>query len=453
MTADPRKTALEILLAWEKGSRTLDQVLEHHAREIESLSDKDKNLCNAMIFGVLRHREHIDWVIRACVHLPFNKIQTGPLNLLRIAVFQILYLDRVPDFAAINTAVDLAKERFGKKASGFINAVLRNAAKSHESIPLPDSKKEPATFLSVIYAMPPWLVKKWIQHYGRALTDRLCSSINTIPKIPVHVNTLKTGKVSLQKTLAPQTGRIYPGRFAENALHFDSPEVPVSRLQAFQDGLFQVQDEAAQLVGELLDPQPEERILDACAGLGGKTAHAAQQMKNRGEIIANDPGKAKLERLDQEMHRLGIDIVKTSDKDILRTTIKDFGGYFHRVLLDAPCSGLGVLRRNPDSKWKRKPKDILRLAAQQKKMLNAAASLVCPGGVLVYAVCSCEPEENEMVIEHFLKKRKDFSIDHSFKKFHDSPWTTRKGFIKTYPETVEMDGFFAARLKRKQPDL
>ena len=221
--------------------------------------------------------------------------------------------------------------------------------------------------------------------------------------------------------------------------------------------MFQIQDEAAQIVTDFLAPLPNEKILDACAGLGGKTGHIAQLMENKGTIIASDVDPKKLESLELESKRLGIDIIHTKPLNLLKTSIKDFNFYFDRVLIDAPCTGLGVLRRNPDTKWDRSKNDIARLSGQQKKMLNSAANLVKPGGLLVYAVCSCEKEENEDVIHHFLNKRKDFSIDKDFKSNnYDSLITslidsliTREGFLKTYPDANNMDGFFAARLKRK----
>ncbi|MBT6341529.1 MAG: 16S rRNA (cytosine(967)-C(5))-methyltransferase RsmB, partial [Desulfobacula sp.] len=270
----------------------------------------------------------------------------------------------------------------------------------------------------------------------------------------------KVDRQSLAQSLSSITQNIKLTDYASQGISFTNPSIPIQEFESFKSGLFQVQDEAAQIVSQFLAPKPFEKILDACAGLGGKTGHIAQLMENKGSIIAADIDPKKLESLELESRRLGIDIIQTKPLNLKETSIKDFDFYFDRVLLDAPCTGLGVLRRNPDTKWDRSKKDITRLSAQQKKLLNAAANLVKPGGLLVYAVCSCEKEENEEVIHKFLKKRKDFSIDKGFKS---QPYDKKmsnlisslipnlisgEGFLKTYPDANNMDGFFAARLRR-----
>lgn len=449
MINDPRQIALDVLSFWHKTSRTLDKSLENSSKEISNLSKNDKNLCNALIFGVLRNRESIDWTLAAFSDIPLEKIKVKPLYLLRIALFQILYMDRIPVFAAINTSVDLAKKSGGKKTAGFVNAVLRKAAENHSSVSLPDEKAKKAKFISVKFSLPFWLSKKWIHTFGFEKTKLLCQQINTVPCITLRTNTLKTDRDDLADRLSLVAKNIQMTDFATQGISFTNPDRPIMEFEPFKLGLFQVQDEAAQIVTQLLDPKPGEKVLDACAGLGGKTGHIAQLMENKGSVIATDLEAGKLEALELESKRLGIDIIQTKQANILKTTIKDFGFYFDRVLLDAPCTGLGVLRRNPDSKWKRTKKDIARLGAKQKKMLNAAANLVKPGGILVYAVCSCEKEENEAVINKFLEKRKDFSIDKEFESDNYKKLITSEGFLKTYPEINNMDGFFAARLRRK----
>lgn len=449
MIKDPRHIALNVLCFWHKTSSTLDKSLENYSEEISGLSKNDRSLCNALIFGVLRHREFIDHTLCAFSNIPFKKIDITPLYLLRIALFQILYMDRIPAFAAINTAVDIAKKTSGKKTAGFINAVLRNAAKNGSKVTLPNSKTEAAKFISIQYSLPLWLSRKWHHGFGFEKLRLLCRQINTIPQITLRTNTLKIDRQSLAQKLSLVAKNIQLTEYADQGISFTSPSIPIREFDAFKLGLFQIQDEAAQIVTQLLAPEPEEKVLDACAGLGGKTGHIAQLMENKGIIVAADVEPKKLESLESDAKRLGIEIIRTKPISLLKTTIKDFDFYFDRVLIDAPCTGLGVLRRNPDTKWKRSKNDIARLSAKQKKMLNAAANLVKPGGVLVYAVCSCEREENEEVIHTFLNKRKDFSIDTHFESGNYSRLMTRDGFLKTYPDTNNMDGFFAARLKRK----
>ena len=457
MIKNPRHIALNVLVSWHNSSQNLDKSMENLSLEISSLAKNDRNLCNALIFGVLRHRGSIDWTLSTFSKTPLKKLNITLLYLLRIALFQIQYLDRIPAFAAINTTVDIAKKLLGKKAAGFINAVLRNAADNFSTIVFPDLKMNRSKFISIKFSLPLWLSKKWNHAFGFEKVCRLCQQINTIPQITLRTNTLKNNRQSLAKELSFVAKNIQLTDYASQGISFTNPSIPIQEFETFKLGLFQIQDEAAQIVTDFLAPLPNEKILDACAGLGGKTGHIAQLMENKGTIIASDVDPKKLESLELESKRLGIDIIHTKPLNLLKTSIKDFNFYFDRVLIDAPCTGLGVLRRNPDTKWDRSKNDIARLSGQQKKMLNSAANLVKPGGLLVYAVCSCEKEENEDVIHHFLNKRKDFSIDKDFKSNnYDSLITslidsliTREGFLKTYPDANNMDGFFAARLKRK----
>ena len=449
MANDPRDIALGVLTSWHTSAFTLDTSLEQHAEKIASLSANDRNLCNAIVFGVLRRRNTLDWIIRAFSNTPVEKIDLGLVYLLRMALFQILYMDRIPVFAAINTAVEIAKKRLGKKPAGFINAVLRNAAVNHADISLPNEKTNASKFISIRYSLPMWLSKKWVGAFGFETTCALAQQINTIPQITLRTNTLKTDRQTLAESLASIVKNIQFTDYASQGIRFTNPSMPIQEFEAFKQGLFQIQDEAAQMVSEFLDPRPGEKILDACAGLGGKTGHIAQCMQNTGRIIAADIDPTKLDSLQSDSGRLGIDILDTRPINLLDASIKDFDFYFDRVLIDAPCTGLGVMRRNPDTKWKRSKNDIMRLGSKQKKMLNAAANLVRPGGILVYAVCSCEPEENEVVVQTFLKKRKDFTIDTPSAPDLFLKFMTPDGFLKTYPEVSNMDGFFAARLKRQ----
>ncbi len=451
MKADSRHMAFTILMRCEKKTCTLDKSIDIAQNELESLSRQDRNLCNAIVFGVLRHREYLDFIIKSFSKKPFANIDIQVLYILRIALFQLLFLDRVPAFAAVNTSIELAKKRTNKGAASFINAVLRNAQQNHHTLSLPDLNKNLLAHICTSHSFPGWLIKRWIGVHGGEKTLALCQSINTIPPITLRVNTLKMERKALGALLETQELGVAYTNESPDGIHISSPGKPVTQIEGFSQGLFQIQDEAAQLVSQILDPKPGETVLDACAGLGGKACHIAQLMNDRGQVIAADLESHKLDSLGAEAQRLGIENIRVRQINILKATIKDFDTYFDRVLLDAPCSGLGVIRRNPDTKWKRTLKDVLRLCAQQKKMLNAAANFVKPGGILVYAVCSCEPEENEQVITAFLQKRKDYSLDtttEEIQAFSNANLTTADPFFKTYPEGHIMDGFFAARLKR-----
>ncbi|MFO7913807.1 MAG: 16S rRNA (cytosine(967)-C(5))-methyltransferase RsmB [Desulfotignum sp.] len=444
MALDTRKTALHILLHAAKKKTTLDRALDAFRPQLAGLTQQDKNLCHAIVFGVLRHRNFLDFIIQAFSNTKIARMDLAVLYILRMAIFQMRFLDRVPDFATINTAVDLAKARGGKKIAGFVNAVLRNAARKIDSLMWPDRHKTLVEHISVVHSIPLWLAQRWLDRYGPDTTLELCRYVNQIPPVTLRTNTLKTSRPELGRLLTDAGHKIDFTQFSPDGILLAGTGIDVEDLTGFAGGLFQIQDEAAQLVSRILDPQKEETILDACAGLGGKTLHLAQLMENTGQITAVDTEENKLAQLASEAQRLGITCVETRVLDLRKADISDFPGFFDRVLVDAPCTGLGVLRRNPDTKWERSVQDIQRMAARQKRLLNRAANLVKPGGTLVYAVCSCEKEENEEVVAAFLKARKDYVLnpmDHLYGRACDR-------FFTTFPDTMGMDGFFAARFTR-----
>ncbi len=453
MTTDPRYIAFTLIEAGQKPTLPLDRAIEDAALKLERLSQKDKGLCHAIVFGVFRHRGRIDQLICHGSKLAFDRIDPKVKTILRIGVFQIVFLDRVPDFAAINTSIELAKPICGKKASGFINAVLRNISRSHNDIALPCSHKNLVGHLTAAFSIPSWLGKRWVARYGKEKTLALAGALMALPPLTLRVNSRKISREDLTANFERAGINAQTTRFSPLGIQIRTSGIAIPDLPGFNDGLFQVQDEAAQLAVMLLGPKPWENILDACAGLGTKTCHMALEMENKGSITANDTGESKAERLDSEAGRLDIDIIHSTHVDMTRAGVNDFSSYFDRVLVDAPCTGLGVLARNPDSRWKRSSKDIMRMAALQKKILNGSANVVAPGGVLVYAVCSCEPEETTQVIQRFLDKRKDFAPDPSGFETHP-PFFCESGsktFNKTtFPDHLDMDGFFMARMRRNK---
>jgi 16S rRNA (cytosine967-C5)-methyltransferase len=333
--------------------------------------------------------------------------------------------------------------------SGYVNAVLRKAAKGYHQVPFPD-KKDPVSHLSVFESFPAWLVSRWIKRIGFDATERLCKSINQIPSIVVRANTLKTTVQHLLSALVPLAENVHICDFSPVGIFFSNPRIPVGRMKPFLDGWFQVQDEAAQLVTGLLNPQPGERIMDACSGQGGKTGHIAQTMENRGRIVAVDWNEDKLSKLNKEMDRLGVSNVTGMKCDLSRPLENEFADAFHRILLDAPCSGLGVLRRNPEAKWRVLETDLKRYRNTQLQMLHHLCRCVRPSGVLVYAVCSMEPEENEDVIDRFLKEHSNFALRQIHPEISEqgNSLLDKRGYLKTSPGMHPMDGFFGACLQR-----
>ena len=447
---DARNTALKVLMTLDRERQTLDGILDDITPLTGGLSRRDRALFNALIYGVLRWRGRLDYIISHFSNTPLKKIEPGVLNILRLGLFQIIYLDRIPDSATVNTSVELSRQIGASRAAGFVNALLRKAAANYGDVVYPTLKSDPVGYFSTEHSLPDWLARRWQHRYNPETLTALSDTFNTIPPITIRTNTLKATRQKLMRSLKDDFEHISPAPVAPDGITLSKLKCSIPDLPAFKNGWFQVQDEAAQLVSLLLDPQPEESVLDACAGLGGKTAHLAQLMKNKGKIAAMDKNKKKLQQLDEEMQRLGISIVRATCHDLnLPLDTKQQGG-FDRILLDAPCSGLGVLRRNPDIKWKSSQADLKRHAGLQKRFLENLAPLVKPNGILVYAVCSIEPEENEDVISAFLKKQPEFVIDKRLGKLPETLHSLvepETGF-KTLPLLNHMDGFYFVRLKR-----
>jgi 16S rRNA (cytosine967-C5)-methyltransferase len=447
-----RRAALEILKRLDKGQRTLDQVLSGpDAPFPHDMARVDRNLANAIVYGVLRWRRRLDWVVQQHASRRLSDIDSGIRNILRLALFQILFLDRVPDFAAVDTAVELAKREGSVKTGRFVNAVLRSVLRSSAVEPLAYLSGKPTEALAVSESFPDWLIHRWVKRFGMEEATRLCKAVNRIPPLTIRANTLKTSREELERRLIPQVEDISPTPHAPHGLRLVRPKAAVDQLYGFREGWFQVQDEAAQLAGHLLCPQPGERVLDACAGMGGKTGHLAQLMENRGEIVAADKDAGKLEKLGLQMERLGVANVKTCRIDFDKPENREPIALFDRILLDAPCSGTGVIRRNPDIKWANEKGDLDRFAGRQLSYLSALAQRLSSGGVLVYAVCSMEPEETWDVIEKFLKNRPEFAmvtgVSEAGAVRMEDPLDPR-GFFSALPHVHEMDGFFAVRLRR-----
>ena len=445
--------ALRVLDRLETGRKPLDRLMEA-AYENRRLDQRDRNLATALVYGVLRWRGRLDWIIAQLGSRPFEKIHPRVLNILRLGLFQILYLDRVPDSAAVNTAVELARTLGMPWAAGFVNALLRAFLRSREQLEPPSYARDPVRALAVRQSLPRWLARRWIARYGLDRARALGRAANRIPPLTLRTNTLRIDRGGLVEALAREGLPAVPTPVAPCGVVVREPGRAVDGLSAFEMGLFQVQDEAAQLVGHMLSPRPGQRVLDACAGLGGKTGHLAQIMENRGAVAALDHRRWRLERLASEMRRLGVTIVDIHAGDMTRPVASIVPGPFQRVLLDAPCSGLGVLRRNPDVRWTVTEADLARQQARQGRMLDQAAPLVAPGGRLVFAVCSLEPEENEAVIRGFLSRHPDFSLEAAPLSGlpATAPLVDSRGFLRTFPPRDDMDGFFAAALRRDRQD-
>lgn len=447
---DARKSALAILDRLQKEPSTLDAVMTTANRQTPTMAARDRALMQTIVYGVLRWQRRLDAVIAHFSKTKLNRIDPVILNLLRIGMFQILYLDRIPDSAAVNTTVQMAKAHAPAWVVRYVNGLLRGAIRNQNDLAIPAENGDIVQTLSIRKSFPPWLIERWLERFGEEETIELCDAINTIPEITVRGNTLKASRRQLMEDLKSEVDRISMTRFSPLGLQLSGLHRAVDQMAPFQNGIFQVQDEAAQLVTLILNPQPGETILDACAGLGGKTGHIAQAMQNQGCLIAADQSSGKLSLLQQEMERLGIHCVQPQNIDWSQPEIKVKLPQFDRILIDAPCSGLGVIRRNPDTKWRSDKSNLSRYARRQTVFLERIAPLVKPGGLVIYAVCSFEPEENETVVNGFLKNHSEFvkeDIGPNDSK-EIAGLGCKDGFLRTFPHQHTMDGFFAARMKK-----
>ena len=445
-----RHLAFTILQAVESQNRTLDHWLSQHAAAIDALNRADRALLHMLVYGVLRWQLRLDWFIDQLARKPGKKIDAAVRIILRLALYQLIYLDRIPSSAAVNTAVNLTKTCGRPWAAGFVNALLRRAAAGVGELVEGGDDEDPVSAMSLTHSFPRWMISRWMQRFGAEETKSLCEAINAIPGITIRTNTLRTTRSALVAAIADQAASIASTPHSPEGISFRNPQGVISQWGAFETGWFQVQDEAAQLVCHLMAPQPGDMIWDACAGLGTKSAHLAQLMKNQGRILATDQHASKLKQLNLEMQRLGITIIESRCLDLLGGDLPLNLPCFDRILLDAPCSGIGVLQKNPDGKWRNAPADLKRYQQRQVELLNRVAPFLKPNGILVYAVCSIEPEENETVVEQFLAGRHRFCVQQPDlgSISQRASLTTPRGCLYTLPHRHHMDGFFAVAFKR-----
>ena len=418
------------------------------------LEPRDRGLIVELVYGVLRHRGTLDWRLDRVSDRPMERLPLPIRTALRLGAYQLLYLDRIPASAAVNESVALAKTVRGRDWSGLVNAILRTLQRE-PAPPWPDLDKDPVHAYAVRYACPRWLVERWIARFGPADAERLCQTAATIPPLTVRVNTLRSSREALQAEFLKAGVESQPTAVSPIGLIVDK-QGAITDLPLFQEGAFYVEDEAAQLVPPLVDAQPGERILDACAAPGGKATHLAAIMQNRGEIIACDQSAARLHLLADNCRRLGVSIIAPVQMDAARLhglascRKSVLSTPFDRILLDAPCSGFGVLRRHPEAKWHKDEALLTQQQVRQLAILTQVSALLRPGGIIVYSTCSTEIEENEQVIERFCSDHQNFSREAVM------PWlpipgqslVNAYGDLSTMFSPQSMDGFFAARLRK-----
>jgi 16S rRNA (cytosine967-C5)-methyltransferase len=442
-----REVALEILRRVEHDLAYPDPLLERLPARA-GLDARDRGLTTELVYGTLRWQRWLDWHLGRVSRRPVGELPGWLRALLRASAYQLAFLDRIPARAVVHEAVELAKRRRRLGIPLFVNAVLRALADAPRPWPepAPADAEDPVDWLALRTSQPTWLVRRWVARYGEAEGEALARALNERPPLTLRINTLQTTREALVEALRRHGARVTPGRWAPDGLAVEEAGDP-RELAPLRAGWCAVQDEAAILVGHALDPQPGETVAEVGAAPGTKTTHLAQLMDNRGRILAVDRQPARLGRLRAACRQMGARIVETHEGGV-EAIAPTVGAVADRVLVDAPCSNLGVLRRNPDGKWRRQAADLPALARAQGAMLDAAASLVRPGGILVYATCSLEPEENEEVVAALRARRPEFAPD-AMPGAIPAPCLDAPDRLRTFPHRHGTDGFTAHRLRRR----
>ncbi len=444
----PRETALKILYEINKSGAYSNIALNKNLED-NKLNNLDRAFITELVYGNLKRKLTIDYIIDQFSSVKIKKLSPWILNILRLGVYQLIFMDKIPESAACNESVNLAK-RYGHSASSrYVNAVLRNIARSRDKIEYPDKNKDLSTYLSIKYSHPEWMVKSWLTRFGESFTEELLKSNNETAPLTVRTNTLKTNREELQTELRKEGFETEPARYIKNALTINNPS-SITKMEVFIKGLFQVQDESSMMVAQILDPKPGELVIDVCSAPGGKATHIAQLMQNKGEVIARDVHEHKIKLIKEASERLGIGIISSEVFDALE---QDFSltGKADRVLVDAPCTGFGIIRRKPDIKWTRNANDLTEIVKLQEKILKSSSSYVKPGGVLVYSTCTIEPKENEEQVNRFIQANREFELEDISEFIPEGliKATAKEGYIQLYTNTDGIDGFFISKMRKR----
>lgn len=437
-----RGTSVKILNRIVKTDAYLDKLLDAEMADTE-LSGKDKALLFEIVHGVIRWMLRLDWILTGFYKGQFSKAIPDVKNALRVALYQILFLDKIPEYAAINESVEFVKRLQGKKAADLTNAILRNILRNKDNIRFPDKDSDKISFLSSYYSHPVWLVKRWLKQFDEEFVIELMKSNNKRPKLHLRVNRLKTTSEELTDLLKSVEITFTKGRYFDEYIELVNMS-NITDWEYFKKGYFNIQDEATGFSIKLLDVKPGDRVLDMCSAPGGKTSFLAAEMENKGEIIALDLHESRIKALEKNLARLGVENVKTEAVDTLKFKTEE---KFDKILADVPCSGSGTIPKKPDIKWKRSLSDFYEMPKTQFRILEKGASLLKTGGELVYSTCSIDKEENYGIIEKFLSKYSNFELVDASCKF-DKNIVNSNGCVEIFPHIHGVDGAFAAKIKK-----
>jgi 16S rRNA (cytosine967-C5)-methyltransferase len=440
-----RRLALQVLCRLERSGAFADRLITA-ATVRQGLSPQARAFLRELTYGVLRWRNRLDWLLGRCSDRSLESLNDGVRNLLRLGAYQLYFMDHIPSYAAVSETVRLAKQVGHPGVAAYVNAVLRALARQRGTEPLPEAQGDLAAYLAITQSHPHWLVDRWLTRYGPERAMAMCHANNKRPPLVARANRLRTTAERLLAALTAEGCEAKPCRFAPDGILILSHPT-LERLECYRKGWFTVQDEAAILCGYVISSQPGTRVLDACAAPGGKATHAAELMEDRGEVLCLDRSPRRLKLVEENARRLGLSSIHCLVGDAERA---EFDGPFDRIVVDAPCSGLGVLRRHPEAKWGKSSALIEAMARQQSALLMHLSRFVKPGGVLVYMTCSTEPEENQHIARAFIEQHPDFEIEsvQGYLAAGAHLFAQPEGWFQTWPGPEGLDGFFGTRLRR-----
>ena len=441
-----RQLAAEILHKVESQKAYADLLLDHNLRTA-GLNEVDRGLLTELTYGTLRWRAKIDAKLMPFLKRSLSETDSFNRNLLRITLYQLLFLDKIPAYAAVNEAVEIAKI-MQPRSAGFVNGVLRNFLRQQDQHGKGEAVQSSASNLAEEYSHPQWLVDRWLSYFGSEQAKALMLASNQRAPLVVRVNQLSTTRAELLARWQAVGIIAKPGILAPQAIRLPLGAT-IEALPGYSEGHFQVQSEASQLISHLVGPTMGETILDACAAPGGKATHLAELSGDRGKVIALDTSARGIVRIAQNAERLRLVSLQAIRADASKALLGDIAGPYDRIIVDAPCSGLGTLRSHPEIKWQRNDSDIARLAALQAVILQTMAQYLKTRGILVYSTCTLTVDENEQVIENFLRHNGQFELTNAARYLPESArQMVRDKYFQALPQRDDTDGFFAARMRK-----
>lgn len=446
-----RHLARLVLDQYENEGAYLNLALTRVLNEFNQADQREKAFCSELVYGVLRHLLKIDFFLGRLLSRPLDSMKATVKNVLRIAVYELIQLSDTPEHAVVHSAVAEIKNTKYVGLAGLVNGVLRNFLRRRSQIILPDQKTDPAHYLEIEYSHPQWLIKRWLERFGFETTELILRTNNQKPPLTARINQHLVNCSDFKAEMTSQGILWCPGRFLEEAITLRDLPKSLEDMSVFRDGKIFVQDESSMLVAHLVDPHPNETIIDLCAAPGGKSTHMAELTKDQCRVISVDDHPHKIGLIKENALRLRLESIKPLLGDA-RNVFEKENLSVDAVLVDAPCSGTGVLRRRIDARYRRRPEDIKALAALQRDILQQAARLVKPGGRLVYSTCTLESEENQEQIKWFLEKNQDYQIEpysnYLPAKINSYSTEISQQWLTLFPTAEGGDGFFMCRLKR-----